>query len=87
MRREDVPAELVELAGLHGIDLEPLPAELSDEHLEGVVGGKAPFWVGGPAGPGWNSWGWGWNNSWSWGGPRPVFPRRAYWATGARWWW
>ena len=47
MRIEDLPEELVALAKQHGVDLTNLPEELSDEHLETVVGGKPPQQKGG----------------------------------------
>jgi hypothetical protein len=79
MRREDMPAELLELAKQHGIDIENLPAELSDEELEAVVGGKV-FPGGGPGWGGWGGWGWG-----GWGGWARPFIARPFW--GPRWWW
>lgn len=81
MRREEVPAELVELAQLHGIDIDTLPTELTDEHLEGVVGGKDVVVMGRPGwGGGWGGFG-GWGGGWGrpWGG--------FYRPWGPRWWW
>ena len=89
VRREDIPAELVELAQFHGIDLDTLPTELSDEDLEAVIGGKGPVFVG----PGY---GYGWGRPWRRRGypygPRRVAraavrgtARRAVW--GPRWGW
>jgi hypothetical protein len=40
MRREDLPNELLELLHQSGIDVDTLPAELTDQELEAVVGGK-----------------------------------------------
>ena len=40
MQSVNLPSELLELALQHGIDLDGLSTELTDEELEAVVGGK-----------------------------------------------
>jgi hypothetical protein len=50
MRHEQVPAEVVELARQHGIDVQRLASELTDADLEAVVGGgqkEGSFFSGG----------------------------------------
>ncbi len=70
MRIDQLPPEVVELAKLHGIDLEQLPEELTDENLEAVVGGKV-YVV--PRGPGF------WGPRWGYGpGPRFYGPYRRW---------
>jgi hypothetical protein len=72
---------------LEQLDNVQAKGELSDNELEGVVGGKGPGFVTTPGGVsvGWGGggWGWGgWGRPWGWGGYGGY---RSF-GYGRRWW-